>query len=324
MGYPTEMNILITGGTGYLGGRIADHLKATHPDAKIYLTVLEASQPMASWTESFEILQMDVRDARSSAACFEACDFDAVVHLAAVNEIDSMKDPELAIDVNARGVFDLLRIASGRGVKRFIYFSTFHVYGDTLPGVISEDSPCRSYHPYAITHRAAEDYVRYFARCHGMQTVIFRLSNAYGYPMDTNVDRWTLVFNDLCRQAVTDGKIVLKSSGKQHRDFIALGDVARGVAHFLDTGNDWPGELYNLGGNCSMSILQVAERIADVYAETFSRSRPEIQTVQSDDRAEVSQAVRYDITKLLETGFTLAGDMASEIKGTLELCTGLV
>ena len=318
------MNILITGGTGYLGGRIADHLKTARRDAEIYLTVLDASGPLPIWTENFEILQMDVLDDRSIAACFEACDFDAVIHLAAVNEVDSMKNPELAIDVNTKGVFDLLRIASAKGVKRFIYFSTFHVYGNTAPGVINEDSPARPYHPYAITHRAAEDFVRCFARYRDMQTLVLRLSNGYGYPMDTCVNRWTLVFNDLCRQAVTTGKIVLTSSGRQHRDFIALGDIARGVAHFLDAEDKWGDGLYNLGGNCSMSILQVADRVADVYAETLSRARPVIQTAPPSDAHGDFEPVRYDISKLLETGFTLIGDMDAEITGTLKLCLTLV
>jgi len=317
------MNVLITGGTGYLGGRIANHLKNTCPDTKVYLTALE-SQALPAWSENFEILKMDLLEAKSIAACFKVCDFDAVVHLAAVNEIDSMKNPELAIDVNAKGAFDLLRIASSRGVKRFIYFSTFHVYGDTAPGVINEDSPTRPCHPYAITHRAAEDYVRYFARYRDMQTLVLRLSNGYGYPMDACVDRWTLVFNDLCRQAVTTGKIVLTSSGRQHRDFIALSDVARAVEHFLIAEDKWGDGLYNLGGNCSMSILQVAERVAGVYAEELSRPRPVIQTAPPPDACGVFEPVRYDISKLLETGFTLNGDMDTEIRGTLELCLTLV
>jgi len=318
------MNVLITGGTGYLGGRIADHLKTALGGAGIYLTAMETSGPLPAWTESFEVLQMNVLAEPSMTACFEACDFDAVIHLAAVNEIDSMNDPELAIEVNTQGTFDLLRIASEKGVKRFIYFSTFHVYGNTTPGPITEDSPARPYHPYAITHRAAEDFVRYFGRYHGTRTLILRLSNGYGYPMDTAVERWTLVFNDLCRQAVTTGKIVLASSGRQHRDFIALSDVARAVAHFLDAEDKWGDGLYNLGGDCSMSILQVAERVAGVYAETLSRPRPVIQTARDNDPQATCEPVRYDISKLLKTGFALRGDMDAEIRGTLELCLTLV
>ena len=323
MGHPIEMNILITGGTGYLGGRIANHLKTALPDAKICLTVLDASQPRAPWTADFDILQMDVLNVKSIAECFEDRNFDAIVHLAAVNEIDSMKNPQLAIDVNAQGVFNLLRIASDSSVKKFIYFSTFHVYGDTAPGVITEDSPTRPYHPYAITHRAAEDYVSYFARYHGMQTVVLRLSNGYGYPMDVSVDRWMLVFNDLCRQAVTTGEIVLTSSGRQHRDFIALSDVARGTAHFLNTEDNWARGLYNLGGNCSMSILQVAQKTADVYAEMFGQSPPAIRTAKDSGARDDNPPVRYDISKLMATGFTITGDMDAEIRGTLKLCKTL-
>ena len=111
----------------------------------------------------------------------------------------------------------------------------------------------------------AEDFVAFFNQYHGMQTLIFRLSNGYGYPMDKDINRWTLVFNDLCRQAVGIGRIVLKSTGKQHRDFISLHDVSRAVFHFLFVCPDkWGDGIYNLGGNLSMSILDAAYKISNV------------------------------------------------------------
>ncbi len=105
-----------------------------------------------------------------------------------------------------------------------------------------------------------------------MKTLIFRLSNGYGYPMHKEVNRWTLIFNDLCKQAVTKGKILLRSSGRQYRDFISLHDVARATHHFIfNVPDDWGDGLYNLGGNCPISILGVAQKISDMYRLKYKK-----------------------------------------------------
>jgi UDP-glucose 4-epimerase len=231
-----------------------------------------------------------------------------------------MKDPKLALEVNTKGTYRLLNLACKMGIKNIIYFSTFHVYGDVLELIITEETPTRPFHPYAITHRAAEDFVNYFNHYYGMKTLVFRLSNGYGYPMHKEVNRWTLVFNDLCKQAVTEGKILLRSSGKQYRDFISLQDVARAVYHFVFIIPDkWGDGLYNLGGNCSMSILEVAQKVAEVYRLKYKKEI-KIKTKQNDNSLIVSKPVKYNIEKLVRTGFNLKGDVFFEIEKTMNLC----
>ena len=319
------MNILITGGLGYIGGRIASYLKEKAPESHIFLTTRKRNRKLPSWADKFTVLQMDLLDENSIANCLEDKVIDVIVHLAALNEIDSMKDPALALDVNTQGTYKLLNIASRKKIDGFVYFSTFHVYGEISSSVITEEAPTRPFHPYAITHRAAEDLVTFFNRYHKMQTLIFRLSNGYGYPMDMDINRWTLVFNDLCRQAVTSGRIVLKSTGKQHRDFISLHDIARAVWHFLfEVPDRWGDGLYNLGGNCSMSILDVAEKISDVYKIKYKKEILEIKTGQDGSGSIALEPVKYGIEKLAKTGFTLKGNMISEIEKTLYVCEGFV
>jgi len=317
------MNILITGGLGYIGGRIASYLKKKKPDSSILFTTRNKDRKLPLWTDKFTVLRMNFLDEDSIADCFEDKGIDVIIHLAALNEIDSIKDPALALEVNTQGTYKLLNIASRKKIDRFVYFSTFHVYGETSSSVITEETPTTPFHPYAITHRAAEDFVTFFNHYHKMKTLIFRLSNGYGYPMDMDINRWTLVFNDLCRQAVTSGRIVLKSSGKQHRDFISLHDVARAVYHFLFAVPDkWGDGLYNLGGNCSMSILDVAEKISDVYREKYKRDILEIKTGQNDSGSITPKSVKYSIEKIAKAGFTLKSDMALEIERTMDVCEG--
>ncbi|MEE9604561.1 MAG: SDR family oxidoreductase [Candidatus Scalindua sp.] len=316
--------ILITGGLGYIGGRIGSYLKEKAPDSHIFLTTRDGNRRPPSWTDKFTVLQMNLLDEDSIADCLENRSIDVIIHLAAVNEIDSMKDPESALEVNTQGTYRLLNIANKK-INRFVYFSTFHVYRETFGSVITEETPTRPFHPYAITHRAAEDFVTFFNRYNKMKTLIFRLSNGYGYPMDMDINRWTLVFNDLCRQAVTSGRIVLKSSGKQHRDFISLHDVARAVYHFLfDVPDKWGDGLYNLGGNCSMSILDVANKISDVYKTKYKKEILEIQTGQNGRVSITTEPAKYSIDKIAEAGFTLKGDMISEIERTMHACEGFI
>lgn len=312
------MKILITGGLGYIGGRVATFLKVKAPDSDILLTTRDKNR-RPHWADGFLVLKMDLLNEDSVESCLKGKNIDAIIHLAALNEIDSEKDPESALEVNSIGTYRLLRQANKYNISKFIYFSTFHVYGEVSVPVISEEAPTRSIHPYAFTHRAAEDCVNYFRHYHKMKTLILRVSNGYGYPVDKEVNRWSLVFNDLCRQAVSSGRIILKSSGKQYRDFIPLHDVARAVYHFLFIAPDkWQDGLFNLGGDCSMSIIEVARVIARVYEQEYKKELPAIQ--YKEDIRQESKPVRYSIEKIKSTGFVLEGAMADEIKKTFLVC----
>lgn len=319
------MNILITGGLGYIGGRVADYLYKKTPDSNIFLTTRNGDRRLPAWTNKYTVLQMDLINEDSVANCIKNKDIDIIVHLAALNEIDSMKAPESALQVNTLGTYRLLKIADANKVNRFVYFSTFHVYGEVSDSIITEKTPTRPFHPYAITHRAAEDFVNFFNHYHKMKTLIFRLSNGYGYPMDTGIDRWTLVFNDLCRQAITTGRIVLNSTGEQHRDFISLHDVSRAVHQFAYLNPDnWKDGLFNLGGDCFMSILEVAQKISDIYKVKYGKELLGIETKPDDGGAKKRGPINYSIEKIAKTGFHLNGNMDLEIERTMELCEEFV
>jgi UDP-glucose 4-epimerase len=313
----SDLKILITGGLGYLGGRIADSLKRNHPESTIALGTSRKFSEAPDWAKAFQIVQLNLLDPASIEKAVSN-DISVVIHLAALNEHDSLKNIEAAWKTNTLGTQALLSAAGQKQILKFIYFSTFHVYGD-CQGEITEDSPTRPYHPYAATHRAAEDMVRFYQRYKDMETLTLRLSNGFGYPMDPGVNRWTLIFNDLCRQAMTSGEMVIKSSGKQHRDFIALYDVAAAVDHFLFKNPEkWDDGLFNLGGDCSFSILEIAKIIATVYKKKYGKS-VSIQ-ITGKDNEDRYDPVHFNIDKLKKTGFHLTGNMEKEIEQTLSLC----
>jgi len=127
----------------------------------------------------------------------------------------------------------LMSPAIAAGLERFIYFFTAHVYGEPLIGRITEATLPRPIHPYAITHYAAKNFVLAAHNQNKITGVALRLSNGFGAPTHPNVDCWTLLVNDLCRQAVQTRKIVLRSNGLQQRDLIPLMDIGGAVRHLI-------------------------------------------------------------------------------------------
>lgn len=307
--------ILITGGYGYLGGRIAVELAN---NAKwIARLGSRRAQVAPGWLPQAETVSMDVLETESLPAAMT--DVQAVVHLAAMNENECIADPGKAVLVNTLGTFNVLRAAIDAGVKQFIYFSSAHVYGAPLVGDVTEETLPRPLHPYAITHHAAEDFVLAAHDQKKITGIVVRMSNGFGAPTHSDVDRWTLLVNDLCRQAVQTRKLILRSSGLQQRNFITLTDVARAVRHLLDLNQrDYGNGLFNLGGSNSLSIWDMVQKVSQRCPLTLgylpSIERPE---PQPDEQA---YFLNYHSDKLQNTGFMLQGNFDEEIDRTLLVC----
>jgi UDP-glucose 4-epimerase len=307
--------ILVTGGLGYVGGRVARHLA----DSSGYHLKIASRRatPAPQWLGRGEVVQVDMLDHDSLAAACEGVT--RVVHFAALNEIDSAADPEQALVVNGQGTVKLLRAAIAAGVERFIYFSTAHVYASPLAGRLDETTLARPQHPYAITHRTAEDFVLAARDKREIQGIVVRLSNGFGAPERAEVNRWTLLVNDLCKQAVVDRKLVLRSSGIQLRDFVTLTDVGRAVQHLLTLPHEQCEDgLFNLGGETAVSILDIAQRIA-LRCKAVLGFEPELLR-PAPQAGELAMPLDYRIDKLKQTGFSLTSNIDEEIDGTLKIC----
>ena len=307
--------VLITGGFGYLGGRIAVEL-ASNTDWTVRLGSRKA-QAAPGWLPQAETVGMDVLEADSLSAAM--VDVQAVVHLAAMNENECVADPGRAVLINTLGTLNALQSAIAAGVQQFIYFSTAHVYGAPLVGDITEQTLPRPIHPYAITHHAAEDFVLAAHDQKKITGIVVRLSNGFGAPTHADVDRWTLLVNDLCRQAVQTRKLVLRSSGLQQRDFITLSDVGRAVRHLLGLNQaDCVDGLFNLGGNNSLSVWEMAQKTSQRCQLTLGFLPGIERPLPMPD--EQIDSLNYRSDKLLKTAFMLHGDLDDEIDKTLLVC----
>jgi UDP-glucose 4-epimerase len=247
------MSVLIVGGTGYVGARMALHLAQT--GTKV---VIASRQPQ---------LPAGLAHANISLLGSAAAPCDAIIMLAAANEQLAAHDPYLACSDTTLLCARWMAYAKTHAIRRFIYFSTVHVYGAPT-GILSEQSPTRSRHAYADTHLAAEILLQGAHRRGELDALIFRLSNAYGAPAHPLVDRWSLLLNDLAKQGAKTGHMQLQSDGRAERDFIALEDVCNAVQCLLHQKSagavDAP--VLNLASGQSSSLWCMAEALQQAFA----------------------------------------------------------
>jgi len=310
-----SQNILITGGRGYLGGRIASYLQGYGG----YHCKLGSRQKYGKpeWLVHGEISPMDFdSDASLDKVCHHV---QVVIHLAALNHIECAKKPEEALKVNTLGTLRLLQAAQRVGVEKFIYFSTAHIYGSPLEGTISEVTLPRPVHPYSLTHKAAEDYVLAANDCETITGLVLRLSNGFGCPMDATADCWSLLVNDLCRQAVSTRSLKMHSTGQQRRDFVTLTDVQRAVLHAMNMKKEHVGNgVFNVGGDWSPRIIDVVKLIQKRCSVVLGFV-PEL-ICPEPLGSEPDSELEFCVDKLLSTGFFLKGQANDEIDTLLLFC----
>lgn len=271
------MKILITGGLGNLGSWLTEHLLKKGFE----VTTFSSRDKSILREYSFNKIFGEIENKNDLKKLFENKKWDAIIHLASVNEGNIPDYPKKALAVNALGTRNLLQLLTdcGQTNTHLIYFSTFHIYG-AISGLIEEDKVFPNpKNDYAATHLFAEYYTKQFHFTHKIPYTIFRLTNSYGAPKEIDSSKWYLVLNDLAKMAVEENIIKLKSNGLARRDFVWMGDVCRVVEKCLYKGA--ANETFNLGSGSSFSILEIAEVVKKAYENLYS-SNIEIKKNESD------------------------------------------
>lgn len=306
--------VLITGGTGYLGSRLAQYLAGM---VEYQVSIAARRLPQTTdWIAGDVFDTIDWQDAMMLSRLCEGKD--VILHCAGLNEKECAENPVRALEVNAINTQRLVDAAISSGVKQFIYISTAHVYGSPLVGSIDENTLPNPVHPYASSHRAAEDIVLGAHARQALQGIILRLSNGFGCPAHADIARWSLIVNDLCRQAVRDKKLVLRSFGEQHRDFITLEDLCQAIVYIIGHAAAFDMGLYNLGSEESNSIYEMADMIAR-RGQAVLGYTPEITRLPSGHTA-FSDRIHYDCRRIRAAGVVIKNNKTKSIDETLEFC----
>jgi len=305
--------VLLVGGFGNLGGRIAAHLSQIQNHQIVLASRKKQAAPL--WAKDAQTIQLDVTDPTTFTNIPKSVN--CIVQLAATNDVDSAQNPELARTVTTEGTASLLNTAIHNGIERFVYFSTAHVYGAPLQGTFNESSPTHAVHPYATTHLEAESAVAAAHERGDIQGIRVRLSNGFGRPMAYEAADWRTLTSDLCRQAVVEKRMEMRTDGLQERNFITKTDIARAVQHLIALPTSLTSDgLFNLGGSQSQSLLAMATTIQERAQKKYSA---EIPLHRPEPTSADIQHLNFDIHKLLNTGFSLTEDTLGEIDDFLNM-----
>jgi len=296
--------VLITGANGYIGARLVNHLREN--SFEVYGQCLHPSA--ASWLNQMkEVIVGDIRDESIQDKLCEL-GVDSVIHLISLDHHKSEDNPSFVTSVNVAPTWSLLKKFSETGLKTFVYFSTIKVYG-VLPAInITEDFVCKPDNAYALTHLMSEEVVNYFNRNTSINAINIRLSNSYGTPIFRDNNCWWLVINDMCKTAFLEKRVVVKSNGSPQRDFIHLQDVCKIVEKLLTSEkSDKLDNTFHLSSSKTLTILELAHVVKNVYFEMFEEDIP----ILMSDGSDISSLEKYmsinrytiDNSKLKQLGF---------------------
>ena len=256
------MKLIVTGGAGFIGSSFIRMAllnkwaeKVVNLDKLTYAGNLENLQPV-DHLAGYKFVQADICDSEKVQQIFEDEKPDAVVHFAAESHVDrSIHSPAPVILTNFNGTFSLLEAARGNKLARFVHVSTDEVYGSIEePFDADENYPLRASSPYSSSKAGSDLLALSYFTTYKMNVSVTRASNNYG-PYQFPEKLIPLMISN----ALEDKPLPVYGDGQQIRDWLYVEDHCRAIRSVLEKGE--PGEIYNVGGNCSLPNLEVIHRI---------------------------------------------------------------
>jgi dTDP-glucose 4,6-dehydratase len=308
------MKLLVTGGAGFIGscfvrmallGRWAE--RVINLDKLTYAGNLENLQAVIT-QPGYSFLQADICDGHAVDKLFSSESPDAVIHFAAESHVDrSIHSPAPVIQTNFNGTFTLLEAARLYKVARFVHVSTDEVYGSIdPPHEADENYPLRASSPYSASKAASDLLALSYHRTYNLNVSVTRASNNYG-PYQFPEKLIPLMISN----ALEDKPLPVYGDGQQVRDWLYVEDHCRAIFSVLEKGA--PGEIYNVGGNCSLPNLEVVRRILK------AANKPDALITRVGDRPGHDR--RYALTnqKLTrQTGWRPEMDFGKGLDATIE------
>jgi len=301
-----ERRVLITGGAGFLGVNAAVHLIG----AGWHVTLLDnLSRPGTERNLKWLITRHPARttfvkeDVRNAFALPQHVrNQDAILHLAGkVAVTTSLVDPITDFEVNAAGTLNMLEAVRLHNPRApFLFASTNKVYGklDRNNVACKESQPIDFHSQYGCSKGAADQYVRDYARCFNMKTVVLRQSCIYGaHQYGTEDQGWVAHF---VHSILKDRPLTIYGDGTQVRDLLDARDLCALYATVIDNIDKTQGEIFNVGGGPAnqRNLLEVIDQIGELTgkktAYTFADWREGDQTYYVSDIAKAKAHLGWE------------------------------
>ena len=305
------MNIIVTGGAGFIGGNFCHYMTKKYPEDTIlcidkltYAGNLETLAPIMD-KPNFKFFQADIADRESIYKIFQEEKPDIVVNFAAESHVDrSITDPEVFLRTNIIGTSVMLDACREYGITRYHQVSTDEVYGDLpldRPDLFfTEDTPIHTSSPYSASKASADLLVQAYARTYKLPCTISRCSNNYG-PYHFPEKLIPLIISNV----LNDKKVPVYGKGENVRDWLYVEDHCIAIDLIIRKGT--VGEVYNIGGHNEKTNLEVVKTVLDKLGKSeelisYVSDRPGHDRRYAIDPAKIHKELGWLPETTFETG----------------------
>lgn len=289
------MQILITGGAGFIGSNLVEHL-LYKPEVKLVRVLDNLATGSLKNIEQFQanpkfqFLQADIRDYNS---CINACDgIDLISHQAALGSVPrSINDPLTTNEVNITGTLNIFTAAKEKKIKRVVYAASSSTYGDHpgLPKV--EDKIGNPLSPYAVTKYVNELYAKVYAGVYGLQAIGLRYFNVFG-PKQNPEGAYAAVIPLFIRAVLNNEPPVINGDGQTSRDFTYIANAVQANDCALFTQKaEAINQVYNIARGEQTSLDHLFEMIKEIAGSDLApKYGPERRGDVKHSLADISKA----------------------------------
>jgi len=277
--------ILLTGGLGQVGSYICEELIARGYGVTILDNASSKSNPSPP---AADLIIGDIRDVSLVSDLVK--NSDAVIHCAAqIFVANSIENPAFDAENNIMGTLNLLNAARNAKIKRFIYFSSAAVYGDTIKLPVDESHPQSPISPYGVSKLAGEKYTLAFHKIYGLPATAIRPFNIYSPRQDPS-NPYSGVISKFIDNVNNDKPPIIYGDGSATRDFVSIHDVIDMVMLMLEK-DEAIGKAFNCGTGNATRIDELANMIIDLYGKDIKPElKPERPGDIKDSYADISLA----------------------------------
>lgn len=313
-------HVLIVGGLGYFGSRLA---AALGNQSDVLVTSRSLSAEREQWLRAtagtINRVQFDSAEHQNLPT---GESFDCIINVASPSAAEVARATDLIREHALRTIRACLDLMKAGRAARLIHFSSFHVYGSHHQTRFSEEDIPEPTHPYGEVHLQCERAIA--DESDGLPVFIVRPTNIVGAPAHADLGpQSALVFLDLCRQAIETQRLSLRSNGKAYRDFVTMKDAIEAVRKLLSApGSTTPsgGLTLNLASGTAHPLEELAKQI-QLEANRLKGYQVAINFGSGQDS--FSEPFRVANDRLRTLGWQPRNDLRGEIRQTLEFFTSV-
>lgn len=257
------LNILVTGGAGFIGSHLTDKLLSLGHKVSVLDNLVNGKEnnlSEASTSPNFRFIKGDILDKETCKNVTKG--IDVVYHLACLGVRHSLHSPFENHRVNAEGSLNILDASKENKIKRFFYISTSEIYGDIKQFPIDENGVPLPKTVYGSSKLAGENYAYSYHTCFGMNTTILRIFNNYGPRAHYEGDAGEIIPRSIVNMLYGTAPIIF-GDGQVTRDFFYVKETAAALAQLLNI-NSISGEIINIGSGEEITMKHLLEKLIEL------------------------------------------------------------